>query len=74
MTATPKIESVKPGAALPGGEISIKGTGFGVRNHARPQVQFGSAEGSLVMAADNFLVARVPEGAAGGAVRGPGHR
>jgi len=69
MTATPKIESVKPGAALPGGEISIKGTGFGVRNHARPQVQFGAVEGSLVMAADNFLVARVPEGAAGGAVR-----
>ncbi len=69
MNATPKIESVKPGAALPGGEISIKGTGFGVRNHARPQVQFGAAEGSLVMAADNFLVARVPDGAAGGAVR-----
>jgi sugar lactone lactonase YvrE len=69
MTATPKIESVKPGAALPGGEISIKGTGFGVRNHTRPQVQFGSVEGSLVMAADNFLVARVPQGATGGAVR-----
>jgi sugar lactone lactonase YvrE len=69
MNATPKIESVKPGAALPGGEIAIKGTGFGVRNHARPQVQFGTAEGSLVMAADNFLVARVPDGAAGGAVR-----
>jgi len=69
MNGTPRIESVKPGAALPGGEISIKGTGFGVRNHARPQVQFGSTEGSLVMAADNFLLARVPEGAAGGAVR-----
>src|SRR5580692_10196016 len=68
MNGTPRIESVKPGAALPGGEISIKGTGFGVRNHARPQVQFGSTEGSLVMAADNFLLARVPEGAAGGAV------
>jgi sugar lactone lactonase YvrE len=69
MNSTPKIESVKPAAALPGGEISIKGTGFGVRNHARPQVHFGATEGSLVMAADNFLVARVPEGAAGGAVR-----
>jgi sugar lactone lactonase YvrE len=69
MNSTPKIESVKPAAALPGGEISIKGTGFGVRNHARPQVQFGATEGSLMMAADNFLVARVPEGAVGGAVR-----
>src|ERR1700732_5071363 len=69
MNGPPKIESVKPASALPGGEISIKGSGFSVRNHTRPQVQFGPAEGSLVMAADNHLIARVPEGAAGGAVR-----
>lgn len=69
MTGAPKIESVKPGAALPGGEVSIQGSGFGAHNHTRPQVQFGSAEGSLVVAADNFLIARVPEGAWGGHVR-----
>ena len=69
MNSSPKIESVKPNAALPGGEIAIYGTGFAVRNHARPQVQFGSAEGSLILAADNYLVARVPDGASGGAVR-----
>ena len=69
INGTPRIESIKPGAALPGGEISIQGSGFGVRNHTRPQVQFGTAEASLVMASDNFLIARVPEGAAGGAVR-----
>jgi sugar lactone lactonase YvrE len=40
-----------------------------VRNHTRPQVQFGTAEASLVMAAEDVLIARVPEGAAGGAVR-----
>ncbi len=68
-TGTPRIEAVKPSAALPGGEVSIKGSGFGSRNHTRPQVQFGLAEGSLVMAAENHLIARVPEGAAGGAVR-----
>jgi hypothetical protein len=66
---TPRIESVKPAAALPGGEVSIKGSGFGVHNHTRPQVHFGPAEGSLVMAAESQLIARVPEGAAGGAVR-----
>jgi len=66
---TPRIESIKPGAALPGGEISIQGSGFAVRNHTRPQVQFGPAEGSLVMAGDNILIARVPDGASGGAVR-----
>src|SRR5271170_7491932 len=69
MNGTPRIESVKPAAALPGGEISIKGSGFGVRNHTRPQVQFGTAEGSVVMAGEHLLIARVPEGAAGGAVR-----
>ncbi len=66
---TPRIESVKPAAALPGGEVSIKGSGFGTRNHTRAQVQFGAAEGSLVMAAENMLIARVPDGAEGGAVR-----
>jgi sugar lactone lactonase YvrE len=69
MTATPRIESIKPAAALPGGEVAIHGSGFGTRNHARPLVQFGAAEASLVLAAENLLIARVPEGAAGGAVR-----
>ena len=68
MNGAPKIESVKPSAALPGGEVSIAGSGFSLRNHVRAQVQFGNAEGSLVMAADNLLIARVPDGAAGGAV------
>ena len=70
MTSTPRIESVKPAAALPGGEIRIQGSGFAaVGNHTRPQVQFGPVEGSVLVAAENFLVARVPDGAAGGAVR-----
>ncbi|HKV47652.1 MAG TPA: IPT/TIG domain-containing protein [Candidatus Acidoferrales bacterium] len=69
MNSSPKIESVKPNAALPGGEVAIYGTGFAVRNHSRPQVQFGSTEGNLILAADNYLIARVPDGASGGAVR-----
>lgn len=69
MTSTPKIESVKPGAALPGGEIFIRGMGFSSRNHILPHVQFGSAEGSLMLASEDFLIARIPEGASGGAVR-----
>jgi sugar lactone lactonase YvrE len=69
MNGTPRIESVRPAAALPGGEISLQGSGFGVRNQRRPQVQFGSAEASLVLAAEDLLIARVPDGAAGGAVR-----
>ena len=70
MNSTPRIESVKPGAALPGGEVKIHGTGFAsAGNHRRPQVQFGPVEGSVVVAAENFVIARVPDGAAGGAVR-----
>jgi sugar lactone lactonase YvrE len=65
----PKIDTVRPRAALPGGELTIHGSGFGTRNHARPLVQFGTAQGSLVLAGENFLVARVPDGAEGGALR-----
>lgn len=69
MSSAPKIESVKPNAALPGGELFIRGSGFSSGNHIRPHVQFGSAEGSLMLASENLLIARVPEGASGGAVR-----
>ena len=65
----PRIESVKPSAALPGGEITIHGSGFAGRNPARPQVRFGEVEGSLILCSEDRLIARVPEGAAGGSVR-----
>ena len=65
----PRIESVRPSAALPGGEITIHGSGFAGREPARPQVRFGEAEGSLVLSSENVLIARVPEDAEGGSVR-----
>ena len=65
---TPRIESVVPGAAIPGGDVAIHGSGFESRNHTRPRVRFGEVEGSLLVSSDNFLIARVPEGAAGGTV------
>lgn len=65
----PRIESVHPRAAIPGGEITIRGSGFVNGNHARPAVHFGSAEGSLVMSSENELIARVPESADSSAVR-----
>jgi len=69
MNGAPRIESVRPAAALPGGEVAIRGTGFSVRNHIRPHVQFGSADANVMLAAEDLLVAAVPEGASGGAVR-----
>ncbi|HEX2712736.1 MAG TPA: hypothetical protein VHM88_11000, partial [Candidatus Acidoferrales bacterium] len=65
----PRIERVAPGAAIPGGEVAIHGSGFESRNNTRPRVQFGDLEGSLLVSAEDFLIARVPEGAAGGTVR-----
>jgi sugar lactone lactonase YvrE len=65
----PRIESVAPAAAIPGGEVEIRGSGFATRNHVRPQVRFGEVEGTLALASPQRLVARVPEGANGGVVR-----
>jgi sugar lactone lactonase YvrE len=65
----PRIETVAPGAAIPGGEISVRGSGFEARNNTHPVVRFGDAEGSLLICSENFLIARVPEGATGTAVQ-----
>ena len=69
MNGTPRIESVKPAAALPGGEVAIRGTGFSVRNHVRPHVQFGTADANVMLASEDRLIASVPEGATGSGVR-----
>jgi sugar lactone lactonase YvrE len=65
----PHIERVAPDAAIPGGEITIHGRGFASRAQARPVVLFGEAEASLALTSEIRLIARVPEGASGGAVR-----
>jgi len=65
----PRIDRVAPEAAIPGGEITIHGSGFVTRAQAQPIVRFGETEASLALAAENRLIARVPEGAAGGVVR-----
>jgi hypothetical protein len=65
----PRIDRVAPGAAIPGGEIVIHGSGFASRSGARPIVHFGEAEASLILATDNRVIARVPDSASGGTVR-----
>jgi sugar lactone lactonase YvrE len=64
----PHIEAITPGAALPGGEVRISGNGFAVAELRRPSVRFGEKEGAVVVSSDDFVVARVPEGAASGSV------
>jgi sugar lactone lactonase YvrE len=65
----PRIDRVAPAAAIPGGEIVIHGSGFASRAHPQPVVRFGDVEGGLSLASETRLIARVPEGAAGGIVR-----
>jgi sugar lactone lactonase YvrE len=64
----PHIESVVPSAALPGGEVRILGAGLRPPEMRRPRVQFGEAEGAIVASSDEFVIARVPEGAASGRI------
>jgi len=65
----PRIESVSPAAAIPGGEVEIRGSGFATRTHLRPVVRFGEVEATLAIASPHRLVARVPDGAHSGTVQ-----
>jgi sugar lactone lactonase YvrE len=64
----PRIEALEPSAALPGGEIRIIGSRLRPQAMRRPRVQFGDVEGAVVISSEQFLVARVPEGATSGPV------
>lgn len=63
MDGKPHIEHVAPRAAIVGGELLIRGSGFCSDCQARPQVRFGGLEANLLVSSDRYLVARVPEGA-----------
>jgi len=64
----PRIDTVAPSLALPGGELRITGAGLRPQELHRPKVKFGEFEGSIVVSSDGFLLARVPEGAVSGPV------
>src|SRR5271165_3934991 len=64
----PHIEAVSPAFALPGGEVRIVGSGLRPPELRRPSVRFGDTEGAVIISADDFLIARVPEGAVSGPI------
>lgn len=64
----PHIDAVAPSFALPGGEVRIVGHALRPPEFRRPSVYFGDVEGSVLISSDDFLVARVPEGAVSGPV------
>src|SRR5262249_43410704 len=72
----PRIERVSPAAAIPGGEVTLHGSGFASRGASKPVVRFGEAESGLSLVSANRIVARVPDGAFGGlvSIETGGHR
>jgi sugar lactone lactonase YvrE len=64
----PRIESIDPAFALPGGEVRISGSGLSSPQPERPIVSFGEVQGSVIVGSPKFIVARVPDGAATGDV------
>ena len=64
----PHIEAVAPSLALPGGEVRIIGKSLRPQELRRPIVRFGEVEASVLISSDDFVIARVPEGAASGPV------
>ena len=57
----PEIESIRPMAAIPGGDIEIRGRHFLAA--PRPIVTIGNVPAFLIVGSSNLTVARVPENA-----------
>ncbi|HET9742856.1 MAG TPA: IPT/TIG domain-containing protein [Terriglobales bacterium] len=57
----PHISAVSPQFALPGGEMRISGTGLLAHEMRRPRVLFGEEPAAVVISAEDFVVARVPD-------------
>ena len=68
MNGKPHIEQIFPRAAIPGGEMQIRGHDFCCDGQQRPEVTFAGVQANLLVSSDRYLVACVPEGATSGNV------
>jgi hypothetical protein len=60
----PVISRVTPVAAIPGGELQIRGSGFSQPD--RPEVHIGDMTAPIVIGSDSLVIVRVPDGASVG--------
>jgi sugar lactone lactonase YvrE len=65
----PKIDRIAPSASIPGGEITIHGSGFTSRHGARPTVRFGEVDAAIALASTNRVIVRVPDNASAGTLQ-----
>ena len=64
----PRIDSVCPPAAIPGGQLEVRGSGMAKGFGEQPEVRFGDVAGRIVVSADERVVVNVPEDASDGQV------
>ena len=74
LSPEPQIGEVTPYAALPRGEVEIKGTNLGPHLHGMPVVVVGTHQAMVLMSRPGRIAFRVPDNAASGLieVRTPG--
>lgn len=65
----PRIESVTPPAAIPGGTLEIRGSSLAGTDYSQPSVEVGSLSAKLVVSASRRLVVNVPEEAESDAIK-----
>ncbi len=58
---SPRIESLQPNAALPGGEVEVVGTNLGPVSYRRPVPMVGDLAAPVVLSRSKRMVLRVPE-------------
>ncbi len=64
--STPHVASIAPAAALPGGEIEMRGSGLVPEGMQQPAAMIGEIAAPLVMSQAARVLLRVPEGALSG--------
>lgn len=62
----PQISGILPGAAIAGGELSIRGKGLSAGE--KPKVTIGDLAAPVVIGSDSLVIVKVPEGASVGEV------
>src|SRR6185312_12857505 len=67
--SAPRIDSVEPNAALPGGEIEVIGANLGPIAFRRPVAMLGDLAASVLMRRSRRMVLRVPQEATSGKLR-----
>ena len=65
----PRIESVMPSAALPGGAVEIHGANLGAVSFRRPIAMLGDLAAPVLMSRNRRLILHIPEEAASGNLR-----